>query len=55
MKKQLLFECRLFSAVFDTQQGKDNVNIDLTFTALERFFAIVLSLTCQVWWKLDNK
>ena len=45
MKKQHLFEYRLFSAVFETQQTKNDVIMDLTFTALERFCAIVLS--CQ--------
>ena len=55
MKKQYLFEYRLFSAIFYTQQRKDNVIgsysdviMDLTFTALERFCDIVLS--GQVWW-----
>ena len=48
MKKQHLFEYRLFSAIFDTQQSKDDVIMDLNFTALERFCAIVLS--CEVWW-----
>ena len=48
MKKQYLFEYRLFSAVFDTQQSEDDAIMDLTFTALERFSAIVLS--CQVSW-----
>ena len=54
MKKQHLFEYRLFLAVFDTQQSKDDVTrrhsdviMDSTFTVLERFRAIVLS--CQVW------
>ena len=45
MKKQPLFEYRLFSAIFDTQQSKydviavSDVILDLTFTALERFCA----------------
>ena len=51
MKKQRLFDVyRLFSAAFDTQQSKDDVKrhhsdviMDLTFTALEKFCAIVLS------------
>ena len=38
MKKQHLFEYRLFSAVFDPQQSKDDALMDLTFTALERFW-----------------
>ena len=37
MKKQHLFEYRLFPAVFYTQQSKDHVIMDLTFTAFERF------------------
>ena len=53
MKKQHLFEYMLFSAIFDTQQSKDDVILDLIFTALERFCAMALS--CQVWWELDNK
>ena len=48
MKKQHLFEYRLFLATFDTQQSKDDVILDLTFTVLERFCATVLS--CKVWW-----
>ena len=54
MKKQHLFEYRLFSAVFDTRQRKErrhrcysDVTMDLTITVFERFCAIVLS--CQIW------
>ena len=45
MKKQHLY--RLFSAIFDTQQSKDDAIMDLNFTVFERFCAILLS--CQVW------
>ena len=54
MKKQHLFEYRLFSVIFDTQQSKNDVIgghsdviLDLTFTVFERFCAILLP--CQVW------
>ena len=51
MKKQHLYEYRLFSAIFDTQQSKDDVigvmGVIVTFTVFERFCAILLS--CQVW------
>ena len=43
MKKQHLSKYRLFSAIFDTQQSKDDVIMDLTFTALERFCATILA------------
>ena len=33
MKKQHIFEYRLFSAIFDTQQSKDDA-IDVTVTSL---------------------
>ena len=37
MKRHDLFEYTLFPAVFDTQQSKDDVIVDLTFTTFERF------------------
>ena len=40
MKRQHLFKFKLFSAIFDTEQSKDDVKciiIDLTFIAFERF------------------
>ena len=48
MKKQHLFENRLFLAGFDTRQSKDDVTMALTIAVFERFCAIVLS--CHVWW-----
>ena len=38
----------LFSAIFDTQQSKDDIIVDLTITAFERFY--LRELSCQVWW-----
>ena len=39
---------RLFSAVIDTQQNKDDVIMDLTIAAFKRFY--LRELPCQVWW-----
>ena len=49
MKKHHLFEYRMFSVIYDTQQSKDDIIYVIlvsTFIFFERYCAIVLS--CQV-------